>query len=170
MILILGRFQPLHNGHRKVINDAFKEDDHIVIAIGSAQEYNTKDNPFSSDERAKMIELALSEMKKTAKIVMVPDINDDSQYVSHVEKIVYRRADKLVTENINTIRLFERAGYKVDVTPRHFDISSTKIRERMANGESWEDFLPINVANYIKKIDGVQRIQKLFLKEAKRQV
>jgi nicotinamide-nucleotide adenylyltransferase len=154
----------------KVISDAFREDDHIIIAVGSAQAWNAKDNPFSFDERKKMLELALFEIKKTAKIVSIPDIGSDEDYVKHIEKIVFRKADKLITENIKTIQLFERAGYKVDVTPRHFDLSATKIRETMANGQAWEDFLPIAVARYINKIDGVQRIQKLFLKEAKNKV
>jgi nicotinamide-nucleotide adenylyltransferase len=44
MILILGRFQPLHKGHLKVIEDAYKEDKDIVIAIGSAQVTDRKEN------------------------------------------------------------------------------------------------------------------------------
>lgn len=35
--LVLGRFQPLHQGHLQLINIAFQENDEMVICIGSAQ-------------------------------------------------------------------------------------------------------------------------------------
>ena len=34
--LLIGRIQPLHNGHIKVIQETLKEVDEIIIGIGSA--------------------------------------------------------------------------------------------------------------------------------------
>lgn len=44
--LFVGRFQPFHLGHLKVIKDILKKNDFIVIAIGSSDEKNTDKNPF----------------------------------------------------------------------------------------------------------------------------
>ena len=44
--LFIGRFQPFHNGHLQDIKNALKEVDELIIAIGSSQHFNTKENPF----------------------------------------------------------------------------------------------------------------------------
>ena len=53
--LILGRFQPFHLGHLNVINEVIKEGLLPIIGIGSSQEGNTVNNPFTSKERIEMI-------------------------------------------------------------------------------------------------------------------
>lgn len=45
--LVLGRFQPLHAGHLHLIDLAFKQNDTVVICIGSAQ----ISKPLSIEER-----------------------------------------------------------------------------------------------------------------------
>lgn len=60
--LIIGRFQPLHLGHVKVIEEAAREYDEIIIGIGSSQESHTLKNPFTAGERIMMIKNAMDEM------------------------------------------------------------------------------------------------------------
>ena len=57
--LILGRFQPFHLGHLELIRAVKNKYGKIIIAIGSAQEKKTSENPFDKDERINMIELGL---------------------------------------------------------------------------------------------------------------
>ena len=57
--LFIGRFQPFHKGHLKVIKDIIKKDYRVIIGIGSSQYSHTVDNPFTSDERKKMIQETL---------------------------------------------------------------------------------------------------------------
>jgi len=52
-----GRFNPPHKGHLQLIKKILREVDNLIIVVGSAQEKNTKRNPFSGKERKKMIEL-----------------------------------------------------------------------------------------------------------------
>lgn len=162
MILILGRFQPMHRGHLKVIEDAHREDRDLVIAIGSSQKKNESVNPFSGAERKQMLKRVLDSKGIKAKIVLVPDIECDCSYIRHVEKHIKGRPGLVITENRWTIRLFRSAGYKVRVTPRHFRISSTDIRQRIAENKKWEYLVPRETAELIKKIKGVQRIRKIF--------
>ena len=53
--LILGRFQPFHLGHLELIRAVNNRYEKIIIAVGSAQEKGTAENPFDKDERKNMI-------------------------------------------------------------------------------------------------------------------
>ena len=53
--LYIGRFQPFHNVHLKILQKFTKKYDEIIIGIGSAQYSNTLDNPFTLEERKLMI-------------------------------------------------------------------------------------------------------------------
>ena len=53
--LIIGRFQPLHNGHLEVIRKVASECDRMIIGIGSAQYSHLTDNPFTAGERYLMV-------------------------------------------------------------------------------------------------------------------
>ena len=54
--LILGRFQPFHLGHLELIKSIIDQQIEPVICIGSAQHSYTEENPFTVEERMKMIE------------------------------------------------------------------------------------------------------------------
>lgn len=161
MILILGRFQPLHNGHMKVIKDSYAEDKDLVIAIGSAGRSNEKKNPFSGEERKEMIENALAANDIEARVILIPNTDSDRHYAEHVVKHIGKKPDKVITENQWTIDLFTAAGFKVEVTDRHFDLSATDIRDRIAKDQEWEDLIPREAAKVIKEIKGIERIRRL---------
>ena len=57
--LFVGRFQPIHKGHVKAIEDILRKVDELVIVIGSAQYSHRADNPFTVGERITMIRKAL---------------------------------------------------------------------------------------------------------------
>jgi len=162
MILILGRFQPLHNGHMQVFRQALEDDPELVIAVGSAGRSNEPKNPFSGDERKEMIERALQANSMNAKVILIPNTDSDTHYVKHVEKHIGTRPDKVISENPWSIDLFRNAGYEVQVTHRHFELSSTGIRDKISKDQVWEDMVPTQVYQYIKEIDGVERIKGLL--------
>jgi len=56
LAVIIGRFQPIHNGHIPVFKKAVEIADSFVCVIGSANKPSTSKNPFSADERIKMID------------------------------------------------------------------------------------------------------------------
>ena len=55
--VVVGRFQPLHKGHEKIINYALKKCKRVAVFIGSAQEENTERNPFSYEVRKHMLRM-----------------------------------------------------------------------------------------------------------------
>ena len=54
--IVLGRFQPFHNGHAYLVEQALARFEKVTIAVGSAQDEWTVDNPFSFEERKDMIQ------------------------------------------------------------------------------------------------------------------
>ena len=162
--LFLGKFQPFHKGHLKVLKEIAKNYKEIVIAIGSSNVKNKPDNPFTATQRQNMIMKAVEEanIKTDCWIVNVPDINNDKRYVIHTEEHT-PHFDIIYTGNELNIKLFRAAGHKVkaiDEKKRYYGISSTKIREAISKGKKWDHMVPPSVAKEIKKI-GLSKIKKL---------
>ena len=59
--ILIGRMQPVHNGHIEVIKKTLEEVDEIVIGIGSAQKSHELKDPFTAGERVVMLTQALIE-------------------------------------------------------------------------------------------------------------
>ena len=148
--LFVGRFQPLHKGHLKVIKDTSKRYREIAIVIGSANKDDDK-NPFNAEHRKNMIiETLKKEGIENYSIFIVPDIPDDNKWPAHVEKFT-GKFDLVITRNDLVKRLFENAGKEVEYIPElYYDISSTDIREKLKKSLKWENFVPKEVAEYIK--------------------
>ena len=71
--LYVGRFQPFHNGHKSVVEEALKHCDRLIIAVGSSQESRTKKNPFTFEERRDLIWRSLKGMNDRVLIIPLPD-------------------------------------------------------------------------------------------------
>jgi len=163
--LFVGRFQPIHKGHVKAIKDILKQVDELVIVIGSAQYSHLADNPFTTGERITMIRRALeSENIPLTRcwIVPVPDLHIHMIWVSEVNGYT-PKFDITYTNEPLTRRLFIEAGVKVEPVPFHKRkiYSATEIRERMLKNKNWRELVPKSVAQFIKEIKGIERIQDL---------
>jgi nicotinamide-nucleotide adenylyltransferase len=161
--LIIGRFQPLHNGHLEVIRKCAAESDNLTIGIGSAQFSHEHDNPFTAGERYLMIDETLkAEGISNYCIVPIEDLKRYSLWVSQVVsmsppfKCVY-------SNNPLTRRLFSEAGYELRESPLYNReiYSGTFVREKMIKDEDWKSLVPKTVAEIIEEIDGVNRLKEV---------
>ena len=163
--LFVGRFQPFHKGHLEVIKRIVKEVDELVIIVGSSQYSHRLDNPFTAGERITMIRKALEEEEiKLSRIwiIPVPDVHQHALWVSQI--VGYSPKFDLVYANEPlTRRLFIEAGFKVESMPliKREVYLATEIRKRMLAGEEWKEFVPSSVANFIKEIEGEERLLDL---------
>jgi nicotinamide-nucleotide adenylyltransferase len=163
--LYVGRFQPFHIGHLDAIKEVLKEVDELVIVIGSAQYSHNCNNPFTAGERLVMVREALKEDGVDSSkvwIVPVPDVHLHMLWVSAVEGYT-PKFNVLYSNEPLTRRLFMEAGYQVKSIPL-FErklYMSTLIREKMVKDESWSECVPKSTADFIKKIDGVNRLRDL---------
>ena len=163
--LYVGRFQPFHLGHLSAIKAVLKKVDELIIVIGSAQYSHKANNPFTAGERLVMIRNALLDAKVNNSklwIVPVPDVHLHMLWVSALEGYT-PKFDVVFSNEPLTQRLFMEKGYRVKNIPffdrQHY--MSTIVREKMLKDESWTELVPNFVADFIKEIDGVNRLRDL---------
>lgn len=158
--LYIGRFQPFHKGHLKIIEEISKKYKTIIIGIGSSQYSHTKKNPFSKEERKRMINGSLKENNiKNFDIIEIPDIHNPQKWVNHVESI-FSDIDVVITNNRLNQTLFKQKGYNVKTTKsyKRSKFSGKEIRRRIRNHEKWEHLVPKSAKNIINEIDGEKRL------------
>ena len=72
--IYIGRFQPYHNGHHKVVEKISGEVDEMVLGIGSAGDSHTRKNPFTAGERMLMVTRAIEEFDVPSYVVQIEDL------------------------------------------------------------------------------------------------
>ena len=160
--LYVGRFQPYHYGHHSVIERISREVDELIIGIGSAEISHDLRHPFTAGERVLMITRAMEDVGIPVYVIPLEDVKRNALWVAHVRSMV-PPFDIVYTSNPLVIELFLEAGVCVMSPPlyqREF-LSGTTIRARMISGESWEEFVPPKVAEVIREVCGVERIQQI---------
>ena len=160
--LILGRFQPFHFGHLKLIESIVNDKFLPLICIGSAQYSHTVDNPFTVKERKEMIMAVLQSLNCEYEIFEIPDINNYDLYVSHLETFV-PEFEQIYSGNPIVQRLFDEAGYKV-VKLQMFNREvweGSAIRLAMKEGGDWESAVPNQIVDIIQHIAGTERLKTL---------
>lgn len=139
--VLIGRFQPCHNGHLSTIRQALEKVEKLIIVLGSANASRTIKNPWSARERQLMIALSLAGDgvlgENRLEFVHVPDYmyNDNAWVISVQEKV------NEITYGSNDIALFghekDDSGYYLRLFPQWGrettrmlpDLDATKIRQ-----------------------------------------
>ena len=87
--VVIGRFQPFHNGHKALIEAALAGSDRLLILVGSAGSPRTPKNPFTFEERKSLIEPHLPDDKRFIEIVNLFDYPyDEFRWKCQIESIV----------------------------------------------------------------------------------
>jgi len=162
--LFIGRFQPFHLGHLYIIKNALKEVNGLVIGIGSSQEENTKENPFTVRERVEMINSTLpsNEIRKYT-ICSIPDYPNDNRWVEEVESLI-PNFEIIYMSDKNTFgeKWIERCfkeKYIIKKIKALKGIDSTIIREKMVNNKNWQSLVPEEVVRYIENNKSIEKIK-----------
>jgi nicotinamide-nucleotide adenylyltransferase len=169
--LLVGRMQPVHEGHLQVIKRILEDVDEVIIGVGSAQLSHTLKDPFTAGERVMMLTKALTENGIPASkyyIIPIQDVACNSIWVAHV-KMLTPPFNHVYSGNPLVQRLFKEDGNDVNVPPLYNRevYSGTEVRRRMLKGEDWKSLVPDSVIEVIKEIDGIQRIKDLSKREVK---
>lgn len=87
LAVIIGRFEPFHVGHSVLINQGLAVANHILVLVGSSNTPRTIKNPFTYEERSKMIRSSLSVSESSRLHVMpLPDnLYSDDEWVKTVQ-------------------------------------------------------------------------------------
>ena len=167
--ILIGRMQPVHNGHMEVIKQILDEVDEIIIGIGSAQVSHELKDPFTAGERVVMMSQALAERDIDSSryyIIPMQDINFNAIWVSHV-KMLTPPFSIVYSGNSLVKQLFREEGYEVRQPPLYdrLHLSGTEVRRRILNDENWQELVPKASADLINEIDGVERLKNLSVRE-----
>lgn len=90
LLIFIGRFQPFHTGHRRVVQLALQQARQVLILVGSSFKPRDIKNPFTFDERQTMILNSL-EPQDIARVVIRPlhdYLYNDNKWMAEVQKHV----------------------------------------------------------------------------------
>lgn len=135
----LGRFQPLHIGHKKVIERYKDEFDEFEVVIGSANESRTDDNPLTADEREEIIRSCFPDLE----IVHKDDHDDHEEWSRKFEEKV--KADTVISQNDLVKRLIkENTSMEIEEQELYDPeiYSGTEVRRRIKSDEEWRYLVP----------------------------
>lgn len=159
--MIVGRFQPLHIGHKHIINNALDIVDVLYICIGSYDKSKTQRNPLSGKERYDMFyNSEFRDYIDNGRIVIIPvndlhgEQNNNTDWGDYLMDIVkgytngYDIDIMFGGEEVCRNNWFSEEQSKnmkfVDVSKGEVPISATQIRSMVANNEDVSEYLPIS--------------------------
>ncbi len=95
--VLIGRFQPFHNGHAALLARALEIARHVIVVLGSAYGARSPKNPFNWEERAAMIGATLNEAQR-AQVSFLPmrDYYDDARWAQRLTDLVRAAGHKKV--------------------------------------------------------------------------
>ena len=148
--LILGRFQPVHIGHQKLIDIALEISNKVVVFVGSSDKGTSKRNPFDAEYRKKLIELIYAEEIKEGKVIVkpLPDLTDENDLTYKWGEYVVENAENVLNERLECIiygkeqsinkcfstKLLENIT-EIAISRNQITISATKLREYIINDD-----------------------------------
>ncbi len=168
--LIVGRFQPFHRGHLEMVTTLRRSHPQtsLLLAIGSAQESFTAENPFTAGERVEMIQRALLEAHLDGCLpVPVADLHQHAQWVAYLRGLL-PSFDVVYTNNPLTRLLFERERIRVESVPLvdRERLQGVVVRARLLHGEDWKQLVPAAVGRYLDEIGAPERIRRIAERDA----
>jgi len=114
-LVLIGRFQPIHNAHLEIIKRATALCHKLVIVVGSACQPRTYKNPFTFEERRNMIRAATGGL--SMQISIEPNIDtiyNDQAWAVRIQQIVAQHAKS--SDNVGII------GHKKDDSSFYLDM------------------------------------------------
>lgn len=171
---VVGRFQPFHYGHKHLIETAYENCDELVVFIGSAQESRTEKNPFTFQERWRMIYDDVC-VNGSRNIIFIPlndcetnqewldsicdELNFMNKWTSDIVETVFFCCDKdeTTTESNN---LFQDINLTIERVDNPHGLNATDIRKMLFTGMEFQiiDFVPhstLRVIDSSKIIDEI---------------
>lgn len=183
LLVFIGRFQPFHNEHKRVIDIALTKAHNVLVLVGSSGKARTVRNPFTFDERFDMIfEAFTTEERARIRVRPLRDKTyNDSAWIKQVQDKVTETA--IVLHNPNGINLHgtgkvgligaskDNTSYYLKMFPQWDSVNvpiehvihATEIRSAFFEDECILDgtMLPDNVSNWLNQFSDTDECETL---------
>jgi len=164
--VLIGRFQPVHNGHLALLRAALAAAPRVIVLLGSAHQARSPRHPFSWTERAEMLRLALAEAERErVDIVPLRDLYDEARWVQAVRAAVEQRvggADVTLVghfKDATSDYLRRFSPWKLLSLPRQHRVDATDLRAALFEAPpealegvlaSWVDQVPPGTRTFVQ--------------------
>ena len=177
LLVFIGRFQPFHVEHKRIIDIALQKSKYVLVLVGSAGKPRTVRNPFTFEERKAMIQGAFDPADQGRLLVqpLYDKTYNDVAWINQVQHIVKDaalnavnnfqafRASGLVNAKVGLIGMAkDHTSYYLKMFPQFESVDvpmtqvmhATSIREgflegRLQKHEVYTNELPENVAKFM---------------------
>lgn len=165
--VVIGRFEPPHRSHIKLISRAAEDADFVLVVLGSAFQAPTCKNPFTWEERAHMIGACLPDIKQLRFLPVRDRRYDNAEWaaavVATVDRFVATHADSdcevtlfgsrkpgdTSTWYLHTFPNWKYSGISSDEFPR---MDATNVRDNLFKGlDTWERFVLPPVRDFLRQ-------------------
>lgn len=161
--VLIGRFQPFHNGHLQLLEHALSVADSVVVVLGSSFQARNAKNPFTWKERAAMISATLDEASASrVSFAPVRDYYDDRKWSAAVTAAVcapgrgkpQRIALVGFHKDASSYYLGLFPHWAFVPAPEFGKVNATTIRQQLyeqPQQAGWRAELPRGVADYLQQ-------------------
>ena len=161
--LLIGRFQPFHLGHLEALQFALSKVDKLWLGLGSSNKSIEHNNPFSAEERKKMILSSIDDsMKNKITIYFIPDVDNHVKWIEKIDTIV-PKFDTVFSNDPLTDHLYSKRSVKVMTIPflKRDQLSGTRVRDLIKSDQKWDDLVPSGTKAILENLDSKNRLQIL---------
>ncbi len=149
-----GRFQPFHLGHLGSLEYIMSKADETFVLICSKKGDNPSDdrNPFSYEERKKMIELGIG-LPPKVHFRHVKDQENDEEWTRIIEGEMPKGRKVSFSNNPATTKAFKEHGYESLPLPiKYNNLNATLIRKLIIRNDKWDHLVPQGTKTVIEAV------------------
>lgn len=172
LLVFVGRFQPFHNEHKRIIDIALEKSKNVLVLVGSAGKARTIRNPFTFGERKHMISESFDAGNRLIIKPLYDKTYNDAAWIKQVQSIVLDTALDVVNNysgwrasgyNDAKVGLIgaskDNTSYYLKMFPQYKsvnveiqnDLHATAIRENFLTTGEISDAVPNSVAEFLNE-------------------
>ena len=161
--LLIGRFQPFHLGHLAALQFAIPKVDKLWLGLGSSNKPIEKNNPFSIEERKKMILSSIDDsIQNKISIFPIPDLDNHVRWIQNIDTIV-PDYEIIFSNDPMTEHLYSKRNVQVIAIPflKRDQLSGTRLRDLIKSDQKWDDLGPEGTKLILENLDAKNRLKIL---------
>lgn len=160
----IGRFQPFHNAHFKLLKEALSIAEKVIIVIGSCNKSATIKNPWTGEQRKEMISSCLTkeQQERVTFLLMRDYLYNDNLWVTDLQQKVHSilESNNVTDPNIALVgHNYDASSFYLKLFPqwqfinvRHVDECphATSLRNLyFTHDSSWKNFVPAAIQKHL---------------------